>query len=137
MKSLKNSILESYTKDKYFKTCMKFIKAYGNKLYKDYFEWFANVLADIYRREDMEAGLDDFNYDYLENDIWDLLDAGSNELFWVAQFILNETDISDYVKDEIEDNNISIEDLWKEYISSIEQQFGDNGAMKIKIPNFR
>ena len=129
MKTLTEILNESYTKDKYFKICLKYIKDNGDKRYKDYFEWFADVLASTYREKDMEG---DFDYDYLESDIWDMLDAGSTELYYVGKFIMGEIDIHVYVEDEDE----TPVDLWNEYIQAIANEFGDKDVMKIKTPKF-
>ena len=132
MKNLTNFITESYTKDKYFKICLKYIKDNGDKRYKDYFEWCADVLAGTYREEDMEG---DFDYDYLESDIWDMLDAGSTELYYVGQFIMGEIDIYDYFEED--EDNKSVKDLWNNYIKTIADQYVDIDATKIKTPAFK
>lgn len=127
-----STINESYVKDKYFKICLKYIKNYGDKLYKDYFEWFADILASTYREEDMEG---DFNYDYLEDDIWNMLDAGSNELYYIGQFIMGETDIYDYFEED--EDNKTVEDLWINYIKAVADEYDGADATKIKTPAFK
>lgn len=126
-----STVNEAYTKDKYFKICLKYIKDNGDKLYKDYFEWFADVLAGTYREEDMEG---DFDYDYLDDDIWNMLDAGSTELYYVGQFIMGETDIYDYFEDD--EDNKTVEDLWNNYVRAVADEFGDIDVTKIKTPAF-
>lgn len=133
-----STVNEAYTKDKYFKICLKYIKDNGDKRYKDYFEWFADVLAGTYREEDFEG---DFDYDYLDGDIWDMLDAGSTELYYIGQFIMGDTDINDYLGDRDyeyfgDGDYKSVEDLWNNYIQAVADEIGDKSVMKIKTPKF-
>lgn len=133
MKTLKNFIIESYTKDKYFKICLKYIKDNGNKLYKDYFEWFADLLADKYRGEDMDS---DFNYDELNHNIWNLFSGADTSLYWIAQLILWESDIYELVEEGSESFS-SAEELWNFYLKDYADSYKDNSVLKIKTPTFK
>lgn len=132
MKTLKNFITESYTKDKYFKICLKYIKDNGDKLYKDYFEWFADVLAKYYREEDMDG---DFNYDKLNHNIWNSFSGADTSLYWIARMILCKSDIYELVEEDSESFSRA-EELWNFYLNDYADSYKDNSVLKIKTPAF-
>lgn len=132
MKTLKDFITESYTKDKYFKICLKYIKDKGDKLYKDYFEWFADVLAKYYREEDIEGN---FDYDYLDDSIWNLFSGIDTSLYWIAKLILCKSDIYELLEEERENFSRS-EELWNFYLNDYVDSYKDNSVLKIKTPSF-
>lgn len=127
-----STVNEAYTKDKYFKICLKYIKDKGDKLYKGYFEWFADVLAKYYREEDMEGN---FDYDYLDGSIWNSFGGAGTSLYWIARIILCKSDIYELVEEDSESFSRA-EELWDFYLNEYVDSHKDNSVLKIKTPAF-
>lgn len=132
MKSLRNFITESYTKDKYFKICLKYIKDNGDKLYKDYFEWFADVLAKYYREGDMKGN---FDYNYLGVNVLNSFSGADTSLYWIARMILCKSDIYELVEEDSESFSRA-EELWNFYLNDYAYSYEDKSVLKIKTPAF-